>query len=107
MIRGLDVTTGNPQIMECDEFEWEGQNAEEHFAKHGVSFDSAKAAFRDPFAIEYEDRREHYPEPRYIIIGMAYERLLFVVYNPVGNRARIEVEPHERRQYHEKNRGYL
>ncbi|MGA7330070.1 MAG: BrnT family toxin [Rhodomicrobium sp.] len=97
--------------MECDEFEWDDQNADEHFAKHGVSFDSAKAVFRDPFAIEYEDRRERYREPRYIIIGMAYERLLFVVFTPVGNRMRIisarEVEAHERRQYHEENRGYL
>jgi uncharacterized protein len=97
--------------MECDGFEWDDRNAEEHFAKHGVPFNSAKAVFRDPFAIEYEDLREHYPEPRYIIIGMAYGRLLFVVYTPAGSRARIisarEVEPHERRRYHEENRDCL
>lgn len=72
--------------MECDEFEWDDRNAEEHFAKHGVSFNSATAVFKDPFAIEYEDQREHYPEPRYIILGMACERLLSVVYTPAGNR---------------------
>lgn len=111
MLSALDFTTGNPQIIECDEFEWDDQNAEEHFAKHGVSFDSAKAAFRGPFAIEYEDRREYYPEPRFIIIGMAHERLLFIVYAPVRSRARIisarEAEPHERRRYHEENRDCL
>jgi uncharacterized protein len=97
--------------MESGEFEWDDANAAGHFAKHGVLFETAAAAFRDPFAIEFEDRREPYPEPRYILIGMAYERLLFVVFTPAGSRARIisarEAEPHERRQYHEENRDSL
>ena len=97
--------------MVSDEFEWDDTNAAGHFAKHGVLFETAAAAFQDPFAIEFEDRREPYPELRYIIIGMACERLLFVVYTQAGSRARIisarEAEPHERRRYHEENRDSL
>ncbi len=97
--------------MEDDEFEWDDENAAKHFEKHGVSFETAKEAFRDAFAVDYEDREEPHPEVRYILIGMAYERLLFVVYTPVEGRSRIisarEAETHERRRYHEENRSCL
>jgi uncharacterized protein len=96
--------------MEDDEFEWDDQEAAEHYAKHGVSFEMAKAVFRDPFAIDYEDRSERYSDYRRIIIGVAEaERLLFVAYTPVENRTRIlsarEAEAYERRRYHEENRS--
>lgn len=52
--------------MEDDEFEWDDGNAAKHFEKHGVSLEAAKEAFRDAFAVEYEDRGERHPEVRYI-----------------------------------------
>ena len=35
-----------------DVFEWDQTKAAENYAKHGVSFEAAKAAFSDPFAVE-------------------------------------------------------
>ena len=67
----------------------------------------AKDVFKDPFAIEWLDDREDYGEDRYVIIGMANNRLLFVAYTMRGEAIRIisarGAEPHERRQYHEDN----
>ena len=39
------------------EFEWHKAKAEANLRRHGVSFDSAKTVFKDPFAIEFLDAR--------------------------------------------------
>ena len=63
--------------MTGDEFEWDGAKAAENYAKHGVSFELAKRAFRDPFAVEWLDDRYGYGEARFSLLGMADGRLLF------------------------------
>jgi uncharacterized DUF497 family protein len=70
--------------MHDDEFEWDDQKAVDNYAKHGVSFEAAQEAFKDPFAIERLDDREAYGEERYVLIGMVEERLLLVAYTPEG-----------------------
>jgi len=63
------------------EFEWHKAKAEANLRAHGVSFDLAKTAFQDPFAIERPDDREDYGETRFVMIGMAEGNLLlFVAY---------------------------
>ena len=61
--------------------------------------------FRDAFAIELLDDREDYGEVRLILIGMAAERMLVVVYTIRDEKVRIisarEAEANERRFYHE------
>ena len=90
-----------------DAFEWDETKAAANYVKHGVSFDKAKDVFRDPFAIEREDDRRDYGEPRFVIIGMVDDRLVFVSYTLAGEIIRIisarGAEPYERRQYHEEN----
>ena len=48
----LDRTTGNPYIMDKDEFEWDAAKAENNFEKHGVGFEAAVCVFDDVFALE-------------------------------------------------------
>jgi uncharacterized DUF497 family protein len=48
--------------MNDDDFEWDDDKAAHNLAAHGVSFEAAREVFKDPFAIEYEDNREHYGE---------------------------------------------
>jgi len=43
-------------------------------------FEMARAVFRDPFAIEWEDLEQDPNEQRYGVIGMVEGRLLFVGY---------------------------
>jgi uncharacterized DUF497 family protein len=93
--------------MNADDFEWDGAKAAANLAKHGVSFEHARAAFGDPFAIEFVDDREDYGEHRLILLGMVESRLLVVAHTLRGDKVRLisarEAEPHERRRYHEEN----
>ena len=57
-------------------FEWDDGKAAANVAKHGVSFEQAREAFKDPFAVEFEDDRRDYGENRYILLGMVGDRLL-------------------------------
>jgi uncharacterized DUF497 family protein len=94
--------------MRDDEFELDDNKAAANLARHGVSFADARRAFDDVLAIEIEDRRGHYGEDRYVLVGVAQHRLLAVTYTFRGERSRIitarPAEPFERRLYHEKNR---
>ncbi|MFZ0817322.1 MAG: BrnT family toxin [Candidatus Sulfotelmatobacter sp.] len=71
-------------------FEWDNAKAKANFRRHGVSFDSAKTVFKDPFAIERLDDREQHDEERFVVIGMAEGKvLLFVAYIEREERIRI------------------
>jgi uncharacterized protein len=90
-----------------DDFEWDQAKASANLAKHGVSFEQARQAFNDPFAIDFIDDREDYGEDRLILFGMVENRLLVVAHTLRGDKVRIisarEAEPSERRKYHEEN----
>jgi uncharacterized protein len=93
--------------MMNDDFEWDQAKASANLAKHGVSFEQARQAFNDPFAIDFIDDREDYGEDRLILFGMVENRLLVVAHTLRGDKVRIisarEAEPSERRKYHEEN----
>ena len=93
--------------MTDDDFEWDETKAADNYARHGVSFDTAKKVFKDPFAIERLDDREDYGEERFSILGMVEDRLLFVAYTLRNGIIRLisarGAEPHEKRKYHEDN----
>ena len=57
--------------------------------RHGVSFEHAAQAFRDPFAIEWIDSRHSYDEERIILLGLAAGTLLYVAYTERGDTIRI------------------
>jgi uncharacterized protein len=52
-----------------DDFEWDDAKAAGNLARHGVSFEQARDAFDDPFAIEFVDNREDYGEQRLILLA--------------------------------------
>jgi uncharacterized protein len=93
--------------MEDAAFEWDDDKAALNLGRHGVSFDDARKVFSDPFGASREDRREDYGEERFVVIGMAGDRLLHVSYTHRGERIRIISarfpEPRERRRYHDEN----
>jgi uncharacterized DUF497 family protein len=88
-------------------FEWDETKAAENYAKHGVSFETATEVFRDPFAVERLDDREHYGEDRFILIGIAEGVVLTVVYTERNSRIRIisarQATRHEQDDYFIKN----
>jgi uncharacterized protein len=79
----------------------------QNLASHGVSFEAARLAFDDAFAIARDDRRQNYGEDRYTLLGMVQDRLLAVVYTIRCWRVRIIsarfAEPREGRRYYDEN----
>ena len=67
-------------IMKDDDFEWDDAKAAQNWANHGVSFETARLAFDDPFAVVREDQRRDYGEDRYVLVGMVQDHLLAVVH---------------------------
>ncbi len=94
--------------MRDNAFEWDDAKAARNWRDHGVSFEMAREAFSDPFAVEWVDDRHDGGEHRFLMLAMAEDRLLFVCYTLKGERIRIisarKAEPNERRRYHNENR---
>jgi uncharacterized DUF497 family protein len=99
--------TGGPYIVQNGDFEWDDAKAARNVREHKVTFEMARLAFKDAFAFEREDCREHYDEDRYTLIGMVQDRALCVAYSVRKARIRIisarYAEPYEKRLYHEHN----
>ncbi len=62
------------------DFEWDNAKAATNFHKHGVTFEQAAYAFRDPFGVEWVDDRADHGEERIILLGMSRGQILSVVY---------------------------
>lgn len=94
--------------MRDEHFEWDDDKAAQNWGDHAVTFEMARDAFKDAFAIEWIDAAQDTSEERYGMIGMVENRLLFVAYTMRGKRIRIisarKAEPYERRRYHDENR---
>jgi len=93
--------------MRDDEFQWDDEKAAQNLDTHGISFEVARLALDDAFAVERVDRRERYGQDRFILLGMVQGRLLAVAYSLRGERvciisARYAVS-RERGRYHEEN----
>ena len=71
------------------EFDWHDAKAAANLGAHGVSFEFATTVFKDPFAIERVDDRKDYGEERFVIVGMAQEHILLVVFAERGDRIRL------------------
>ena len=68
------------------EFEWDDEKASRNLRKHGVSFETAKRAFADPFALVEHDRIEG-GERRWRTLGRVDgELLLLVAHTAWGTR---------------------
>jgi uncharacterized DUF497 family protein len=94
--------------MRDENFEWDDDKAARNWRDHGVSFEMAREAFSDAFAVEWADAEQDPSEERYAMIGMVENSLLFVAYAMREERIRIisarKAEPYERRKYHDENR---
>ncbi|MHB8069098.1 MAG: BrnT family toxin [Desulfobaccales bacterium] len=88
-------------------FEWDSDKAVLNFRKHGVTFEQAAYAFRDPFGVEWTDERTAYDEDRIILLGMSGGQILSVVYTERNERIRIisarRATKHEKDNYYRQN----
>jgi uncharacterized DUF497 family protein len=88
-------------------FEWDAEKASVNLRNHGVAFEEAIPAFRDPFAVERVDNRENYGEERIILVGMCGGVILHVTYTEREECIRIisarRAEKHEQDDYYREN----
>jgi uncharacterized DUF497 family protein len=92
-------------------YEWDPAKAAANEKKHGITFEMAREAFRDPLAVQEPDTREDYGEDRYSLIGMVENRLMFVAFTEEHDDDTGEdviriistrrATARERRKYHE------
>ena len=59
-------------------YEWNPAKNRENIKKHHVSFEQAKIALEDPYQLCFYDETHSQNEDRYIVIGNAKKRILFV-----------------------------
>lgn len=71
------------------DFGWDAAKAVANFRKHGVTFEQAADAFRDPFGIEWIDETGAYGEERIILQAASGGQILNVVYTERSKRIRI------------------
>jgi len=88
-------------------FEWNPNKAKRNMEIHGVSFDEASTAFKDPLSLTIFDPLHSDEEDRFILIGTSFKnRLLVVVHTERGDNIRIisarKAKKNERKNY-EKN----
>jgi uncharacterized DUF497 family protein len=61
-------------------FEWDERKSQANRRKHGVDFETASLAFRDPNLVIEEDRIDESGEQRFAALGLAAAQLLMVVH---------------------------
>lgn len=70
-------------------FTWNNQKNQDNIRKHGISFDTAKYVFGDPFRIELYDNKHSDDEERFIVIGYVADVALLVVYTEKEDEIRL------------------
>jgi len=71
-------------------FEWDPRKARRNLTIHGVSFDEASTAFRDPSSKTINDPLHSEDEERFVLLGHSHRnRLLVVVHTERGDRIRL------------------
>lgn len=75
--------------MRKESFEWDEEKNRSNQEKHGVSFESAQAAFDDPRRVILRDLAHEWDEPRFFCLGMVGGGVLTVRFTYRRRRIRI------------------
>ncbi|MDP2646053.1 MAG: BrnT family toxin [Desulfobacterales bacterium] len=68
-------------------FEWDPKKARLNAKTHGISFDEASTAFRDPLSQTIDDPLHSGDEERFVLIGRSMQgRLLVIVHTERDDR---------------------
>lgn len=94
--------------------EYDEVKNQKNIRKHGLSFETVKAAFNDPGAVIIYDEDHSTIEDRYNLIGAVEGGILFIVYTMRGETIRMisarpatkrEIERYYGNQYYNKRVG--
>jgi len=95
----LDIAYGD------EDFEWDKEKSLKTFADRDLVFEAARIAFRGTLLRRQDTRRRRSKEPRFMVLGELYGRVVMIIYSPRRGKCRIiSLRPAnavERRIYHE------
>jgi uncharacterized DUF497 family protein len=60
-------------------FEWDQRKEKGNVRKHGVSFEEARSAFYDEYAIQFYDPDRSDEEDRFVLLGLSLKPQVLVV----------------------------
>lgn len=92
-----------------DDFEWNRNKSLATFADRDFVFEAARIVFRGPLVRRQDTRRRRLKEPRFMVLGELYGRVIAVIYTPRRGKCRIismrPANAAERAIYHEHTAG--
>ena len=72
-----------------DDFEWNRKKSYDTFADRDFVFEAARIVFRGPLVRRQDTRRRRSKEPRFMVLGELYGRVMVIIYTPRDRKCRI------------------
>lgn len=96
-----------PDLRKAIKFEWDVENLDKNYQKHGITIKEAEELFLDKDVLIVEDIKHSQEEERFIAIGKTFEgKILFAVFTARKDKIRLisvrMANKKERRHYEEK-----
>jgi len=72
-----------------DDFEWDRNKSLRTFGDRDLVFEAARIVFRGPLVRRQDARRRRAREPRFMVLGELYGRVMVIIYTPRNRKCRI------------------
>ena len=72
-----------------EDFEWNREKSLETFADRELVFEAARIVFRSTLLRRPDTRRRRSKEPRFMVLGELYGRVVMIIYTPRRGKCRI------------------
>ncbi len=72
-----------------DDFDWDPKKSLATFADRDFVFEAARIVFRSPLVRRQDTRRRRLKEPRFMVLGELYGRVVAIIYTPRNKKCRI------------------
>jgi uncharacterized DUF497 family protein len=72
-----------------EDFEWNRKKSYDTFADRDFVFEAARIVFRRTLVRRQDTRRRRFKEPRYMVLGELYGRVMVIIYTPRNRKCRI------------------
>jgi uncharacterized protein len=72
-----------------DDFEWDRSKSLRTFGHRDLVFEAARIVFRGPLVRRQDARRRRSNEPRFMVLGELYGRVMVIIYTPRNRKCRI------------------
>ena len=71
------------------DFEWDRNKSLRTFGDRDLIFEAARIVFRGPLVRRQDTRRRRSKEPRFMVLGELYGRVMVIIYTPRDRKCRI------------------